>query len=126
ALDRRHLLDRRTRLFDRGKPGFGSAALLGCELSAVARDPAMRAGADAEIVLVAPVSQVVPTFGAGPGVVGDFIGRHPGSKEPPLGNFEQRGCRVFIGRESLTALGAVTEGGAGLDRQLIERQMRSG
>ena len=37
-----------------------------------------------------------------------------------------RGRRVLIGRKSLTALGAIAEGSAGLDRQLIQRQMRAG
>ena len=65
-------------------------------------------------------------FRAGPGVVRDLIGRHAGLSEPLLRDLEQGGCGVFVGSKDFAALGAIAEGGAGLNRQLIEREMRTG
>ncbi len=46
----------------------------------VAAAPAVRAGADAGISAVAPVSEIVPALLAGAGVVGDFIGGQAGRR----------------------------------------------
>ena len=43
--------------------------------AAVEREPAMRAGTDADIFAVAPVDEVVAALRAGRGVVGDLVGR---------------------------------------------------
>ena len=59
-------------------------------------------------------------------MVGDLIGRHASAGETPLRELVQRNRAVLIRAEDLAAFGAVAESGAGLDRQLIKREMRSG
>ena len=44
-------------------------------LGAAKRDAAMRTGADAGIVVAAPIEQVVAQLSSGPRVVRDFVGR---------------------------------------------------
>src|SRR6266404_6742640 len=83
----------------------------------------MRAGADAEIILVAPIGEVVAALGAGLGVVGDLIARQSGRREATLRRLEQRRPGLLVSGENLAAGGTVAKGGAGLDRQLIEREM---
>ncbi len=72
---------------------------------------------------VAPVGEVVAALGAGPGVVADFVGRQAGGLGHLAGELEQVGggssssgvkapCRTIGG-----------EARAGLDGQLVERQM---
>ena len=126
ARDRGFLLDPDTRAFDRGEPCLGTANLHCRHFPAAARHAAMRAGADAEIIPVTPIDEIVAAFGAGPGMVRDLIGRQPGRREPMLRQLEQRRGGVLVGRQRLAARGAIAEGGARLDRQLVERQMLAG
>ena len=86
----------------------------------------MRAGADAEIILVAPIGEVVPALGAGAGVVGDFVGREAGPSEAVLRRLEKLGGEVVVGHGDVAVRRPRRELRAGLDRQLVERQMRPG
>src|SRR5581483_6229923 len=76
--------------------------------------------------LVAPIGEVVAAFAAGAGMVGNLVGGQAGGGESPLGPFEQRGGKVLVGQSQLAARGAGGKGGAGLDRQLIQRQVLAG
>ena len=94
--DRGHLLE-----FGVLEPCLGQAALARRVAHAVLDDPAMCAGADAEIILVAPVGEVVPAFRAGAGMVGDFGSRPSRRGELLLGQLEhRRGGLVMSGRTS--------------------------
>ena len=104
---------------DRGEEVLGLLVAHGAQ----ARAAAVRAGADPGIIAVAPVSEVVAALGAGAGVVGDFVGGQAGGGGALLGQFEQ--ARRGVGVERLeVALGDHRgEARAGLDRQLVEREM---
>ena len=67
------------------EPSLGGAALLCGNFAAAAGHTTMRAGADAEVILVTPIRQIVPTLAARPRVVRDFIGRQPGGGETLAG-----------------------------------------
>ena len=84
---------------------------------------AVRAGADPGIIAVAPVSEVVAALRAGPGVVGDFVGGQPGRGGALLGQLEQAGRRVGVERLELVLGDHRGEARAGLDGQLVEREM---
>ena len=86
----------------------------------------MGARTDPEIVLVAPIDEIVPAFGPGPGVVGDLIGRQPGGRKPVLRRLEQCRRAFFIGQREFAAPSEGRKGGTGLDRQLVERQVLAG
>ena len=79
----------------------------------------MCSGTDPGVILIAPIGEVVPAFGAGSGVVGDLVSRQPGGGEPFLRHLEERGRAVFLGQGEFAAPCECSEGGAGLDRQLI-------
>ena len=49
--------------------------LLICPLSS---DPSMRPRPDADVIVIAPVGEVMPAFGARSRVIGNFIGRQSG------------------------------------------------
>ena len=83
----------------------------------------MRAGTDARIILVAPVSEVVPAFRARPGVVGDFVGGQAAGCRALLCQFEQACRSVCIERLELMLRNHRREPCARLDGQLIKRQM---
>ena len=101
---------------------------LGRPAGAAAGQPAVRAWADAGIVAIAPVDEVVPALGAGAGVVGDLVGRRgrrrrrsPGSR----GTCRRRASGVGQAAQP-AARGKVAEAGAGLDRELVEREVVDG
>ena len=63
---------------DAHQPGFRALLGRGGAAAAVDVEPAMRAGADAGIFVAAPVDEIVPALGAGPRVIGNFVGRQAG------------------------------------------------
>ena len=105
------------------------ASVSGSRSVAVARrpvpvdQPAMRAGADAGIFAVAPIDEVVPAFRAGPGVVGDLVGRQAVlRRRSPASCRTARAPRRRPARRACRLVQAL-EHGAGLDGELVERQM---
>ena len=62
---------------------------------------AVRAGADAGIGAVAPVSEIVAALLAGPGVVGDFVGGEAGRLGHRLGQLVERGASSGSARRQL-------------------------
>ncbi len=86
----------------------------------------MRAGANAGVIAIAPISEIVAAFGAGSGIVGDFISEEP---EPRrfLGGCVIECCGVLrVGQDDVAAGVGGLEGGAGFDGELIERKMIGG
>ena len=109
-----------------GQPALRHALRAGRQLCAPQGQPAMGAGADADIVAVAPVDEIVARFLPGPGMVADLVGRQPGSAEHLLGQLVELGLQVLVERHQLALLDHGVEAGARLDGQLIERQMPVG
>src|SRR6516225_2056195 len=83
----------------------------------------MRARTDPDIVLIAPIGEVVPAFGAWPGVIGDLVSRQPVSGEAVLRHLEQYDRDFLLGQHEFAEPHRGGEGGAGLDRQLVEREV---
>src|SRR4051794_18932963 len=84
---------------------------------------AMRARADAGIVAIAPVSEIVPAFLARTRMVADLIGRHPGGRRHDVGQLVKGRRLIDVERMELSSLVQGGEAGAGLDSQLIERKV---
>src|SRR5690606_1334657 len=82
--------------------------------------PAMGAGADADIVRIAPVSEIVPAPGAGRGVVRDFIGWPAGSGSTRLRQLVERGGMIEVGGDKVAEPHVGLEARSGLDGELIE------
>ena len=78
---------------------------------------AFRAGANAKVIAAAPNLQVMAAFLSGPGVIGNFIGRHPGHREALLAHFVHFRPGVLIGGDD----GVAVKGRARLDGELIHR-----
>jgi len=60
---------------DRREPPLREAVLLRRRLDPASSQSSMRAGADPEVILIAPIGEVVPAFGTRLSVVGDLVGR---------------------------------------------------
>ena len=86
--------------------------------------PSMRAGPDADIILVAPVSEVVAAFLPGGGVVADFVGGKAGGLHPRLGQLIQISRCIIVEWLPLPFGDIGGEAGAGFDGQLVERHVR--
>ena len=104
---------------ERGAPVFGLAVALDGPPPA----PAMRAGADAGVILVAPVSEIVAALLARPGMVRDFVGGETRVFGHRLRRFIEDRALVRIGRGQFAARGHGGEAGAGLDGALVEREV---
>ena len=84
----------------------------------------MRAGADARIIPIAPIDQVMPRFRAGFGMVRDFIGRHARRIAQLLRCFIHIGGQIVFGQAAQPAPRIpVPERGARFDRQLVQGQV---
>src|SRR6185312_16958284 len=108
---------------DVGEPALRRLLLPGRELGAAERQPAMRAGADADIVAVAPIEQIVPAFGPGPRMVGDLIGRHQAGLELRLRRLVEIGREPVLRHREIAACMLRMKRGSRLDGELVERQM---
>src|ERR1700761_753598 len=86
----------------------------------------MRPGPDPDIILIAPISEIVPAFGAQSGVVGDLVSRHAGGSEMLLGRFVESRGGFVIERIKNAAARQCRKSGAGLDGQLIKREVIAG
>src|SRR5262249_6424402 len=64
-----------TERLDAHQPAFGPPLGCGGAAHAFDVDPAMRAGTDAGVFVVAPVDEIVPALGARPRVVRYLVGR---------------------------------------------------
>ena len=84
--------------FDALGPGFGRAVAAGGQQAAVDQETAMGAGADAGVVAVAPIGQVVAALGAGSGVVGDLVGQQAEAGGGLPGGVVEGGSGVVVGQ----------------------------
>ena len=85
----------------------------------------VRPGADPGVILVMPIGEVVAALLAGTGVVGDFVGRQARGGGKFASEGEQVGRLVIVERNEIALADHRREAGAGFDRQLIEREVRS-
>ena len=102
---------------DGGEPALGLVDLINRIGSGIPGHMAMGAGADADVIAAAPNLQVMAAFLSGPGVIGNFIGRHPGHREALLAHFVHFRPGVLIGGGD----GVAVKGRARLDGELIHR-----
>ena len=86
----------------------------------------MGAGADAGIFAVAPVDEVVARFGAGAGMVRDLVGRQAVRRADRLRQVVEQPRLVVRWHRELAGPMQALEDGAGLDRELVEREMLGG
>ena len=110
-------------VFDALGPGFGGAVAAGGDQVVAEGEAAVGAGADAGVVLVAPIGEIVAAFGTGPGEVADLVG----SKAVVGAGFDcvvvEGGGAVVVGQGDLALAVAGLEGGAGLDGELVETEV---
>ena len=71
----------------------------------------------------APVDEIVPAFGAGAGVVGDFVGGQARAAADLLRHVVERARERLVRRLELAGRVQAEERRAFLDRQLVEREM---
>ena len=83
----------------------------------------MRSGADPGVFAVAPIDEIVPALGAGPRVVGDFVGGKAGAFGDLLGRVEQGARELFVGHGELARPPQSLEDRVGLDGELVEREV---
>src|SRR5262249_51601715 len=88
--------------------------------------PPVRAGTDADIVAVAPICEVVPGFVAAARMVGYLIGGKAFPLQPCQRPFEELRLQRFLGQREIATRDALLEHRAGLDGELIERDMACG
>src|SRR3546814_13223874 len=98
-----------------GKPVFRLFASEACP----AQPPAVRSGTDAQIVLIAPIYQIMAALLTRPGVVADLISRNASRRRHCASHLEQIGgmVRIEIGREAWRERGCAyveNAGGAGI------------
>src|SRR5208283_2310668 len=98
---------------DRGEPPLWQASLCRREFDAVSGEPPVRAGADPDIILIAPIGEVVSAFGAWPRMVRDLVGREAVRDEPVLRHLEQCRRDLLFGQHDRTASLQGGKGGAG-------------
>ena len=111
---------------DPHQPGLRPPLGRGGVALAVDVETAMRAGTDAGIFVRAPIDEIVPALGAGPRVVGDFVGRKAGGGAHLLRRVVERARGVFVGHGELAGRVQRVKRRVGLDGELIERQMLGG
>src|SRR5688572_20768640 len=95
------------------RPGLGGALLARRAFLAVDCQPAMGAGPDADVVLVAPVDEVVTRLPAGPRMVGDLVGRQAGFLQRLLRRLVELRAQLLVGQDEITARMGGMEGRAG-------------
>src|ERR1700730_3079960 len=86
----------------------------------------MSAGADAGIVLPAPIEEVVARFRSRPRMVGDLVGRKPCRLAKLLGEQVERARQIAIRNVQHAGIMARGEWRALLDGELIERKVVCG
>ena len=110
-------------LLDGGEPALRLAERAGRELPAVHGDPAMGAGADAGIVAIAPVDEIVPQLLARSGMVRDLVGGKARVAQDRLRRLEKLAGQVLVRHGERAGRVQGVEAGAGLDGELIGRKM---
>ena len=99
---------------DPHQPGFRALLGRGGVAAAVDVEPAVRAGADAGIFVVAPIDEIVPALGARPRVVGDLVGRQARARRrSPASCRRARGAVSSSGMTSLPAACSAANGVSG-------------
>src|SRR5579885_2883674 len=111
---------------DRREPSLGRPQLARRNLPRPRGEAAMRARADAEVVAVAPIDEVVAALRAGAGVVRDLVGGQAGGGKALLRQLEEFAGKIVLRHGEIAAGIGRREGRARLDRELIERQVIAG
>src|SRR3546814_12139487 len=82
----------------------------------------MRAGADACVIAIAPIDEIMTTLGIGLGVVRYFVGRQSCFGANLAGQTIERGGVLFLGQFERALFIEARESRAVLHGQLIERE----
>src|SRR5262249_7494388 len=86
-------------------------------------EPSMRAGPDAGPFVSAPIDEIGPALGAGPRVIGNLVRRQAGGGAALLRRVVERAAGVVVRRRDLAGAMQREERRAGLDGELIEREV---
>ena len=108
------------------EPGLRRAGLPRRHPIAVESEASMGAGTHAHVVGGVPVGEVVAAFGAGSRVIGDLIGWEVCRGEPRLSDLVEICLSVLVGKREVATRIGCGKGGAGLDGELIDREMLAG
>src|SRR5271156_149890 len=108
---------------DDGQPHLGMAFRRLCAAAAGRQNPAMRAGADADIFAIPPIDEIVPALRARARVIGDFISGKTGFRRDLLRHVPQRAGAIGIREDELACIAQALEHRVWLDRELIEGKM---
>ncbi len=127
-LARQRLVDNEavTERFNPHQPAFRSLLGRGGDSSAALDDAAMGARTDADIIVAAPIDQIVPAFGTGARVVGNLVGDKAGLVADFLCGVVEDARALVVRSHQLAACLQREERGVGFDGELIERQMLGG
>ena len=90
---------------------------------AVDIEPAMRARPNAGIFVRAPIDEIVPAFGTGPGMIGDLVSRQPVRGADVLRRIVECARGIIVGSFQFAGRMQRGERRLRLDGQLVERQM---
>ena len=94
-----------------------------CPFGTINGQAPMCAGAYSRIVLIAPIDEIVPTFGTGGGVIRDLIGRKASARGLLAGDLVEVSRAVLVGNGQLAARLQIEKRRARLDGKLVERQV---
>ena len=89
-------------------------------------EPAVSARSDAGVFLGAPVDEVMPAFAAGPGVIGNLVGRQAVRRANLQGGVVKLAAEIVVGNDELARGMERGKRRVLLDGQLIEREMVAG
>ena len=86
----------------------------------------MRAGADARIIVPAPIKQIVPQLRSRPGMIGDLVGREARNLAKLLGQAIKLARQLALGDAQRAGRMKRRERRAVLDGELIQRKVVGG
>src|SRR5579872_320270 len=124
--ERQTLLGRMTALFDGNEPAPGIADLARGKLLAPERQPAMRPRPDPKIIAITPVGKIMTAGTAGAGMVRDLVSDKTRLAQEALGGLVKRPREILVGKDEFASGMERGKARAGLDGELIDREMIAG
>ena len=106
------------------QPAFRIAGRLGGKTLTVNCQTSVRAGANADVVAVSPVNQIVPRLRPVAGVIADLVGGHTKVGADVAGQGEHIGSAIFVRQAGkFASVIAIAKSRALFDGQLIQGKM---